>query len=190
MRIKDPQKEEALCRATVTLVNETGFAAASVSKIARAAGVSPATLYTYFKNKDDLLVSTYKSIMRRMAENYFSGLSDDLPVKESLRIVWKNMYGYISKNHEDYLFEEQFSKSPYIQHITLEDHKSFFSPLVAVIRRGVEQGVLKDEHFHMHMLYFYYPILTLANPNTCHTVPLKDEVVETAFRFAWDAIKA
>ena len=54
MRTKDGQKKDALFRATVTLVSEIGFAASSVSKIARQAHVSPSTIYVFFKNKEDL----------------------------------------------------------------------------------------------------------------------------------------
>ncbi|MBU0970455.1 MAG: TetR/AcrR family transcriptional regulator; helix-turn-helix transcriptional regulator [Proteobacteria bacterium] len=42
------------------------FAASSVSKIAKEAGVSPATIYVYHKNKEDLLVSTYIEIKKNM----------------------------------------------------------------------------------------------------------------------------
>ena len=62
MRQKDELKQDAIIHATVRLVNEIGFAASSVSKIAKAANVSPATIYIYYKNKEDLLVSTYISI--------------------------------------------------------------------------------------------------------------------------------
>ena len=50
MRTKDEQKKEALFKATVKLVNEIGFAASSVSKIAKEASVSPSTLYVFFEN--------------------------------------------------------------------------------------------------------------------------------------------
>ena len=56
MRTKDGIKQEALFEATVKLVNEIGFASSSVSKIAKQAGISPATIYIYYKNKEDLLV--------------------------------------------------------------------------------------------------------------------------------------
>ena len=64
MRTKDDVKQEALVEATVKLVNQIGFAASSVAKIAKEAGVSPATLYIYYKNKEDLLVSTYVEIKK------------------------------------------------------------------------------------------------------------------------------
>ena len=55
MRIKDLHKQEAIIEATVELVNEIGFVSSSVSKIAKKANVSPATLYIYYKNKEDIL---------------------------------------------------------------------------------------------------------------------------------------
>jgi len=50
MRVKDDVKQEALFEATVKLVNEIGFASSSVSKIAKQAQISPATIYVYYKN--------------------------------------------------------------------------------------------------------------------------------------------
>ena len=67
MRVKDQDKQTALFEATVKTVNEMGFVAASVSKIAKEANVSPATLYVYYDNKEDLLVSTYIEIKKNFS---------------------------------------------------------------------------------------------------------------------------
>ena len=45
---KSIEKKEALLRATLSLVNESGFQGASMAKIAKMANVSPATIYLYF----------------------------------------------------------------------------------------------------------------------------------------------
>ena len=45
MRVKDEVKQDAIIEATIKLVNEIGFVSSSVSKIAKEANVSPATLY-------------------------------------------------------------------------------------------------------------------------------------------------
>ena len=189
MRIKDDSKREALLQATVSVVNQTGFVAASVSKIASAAGVSPATLYTYFENKDDLIVSTYMALMSRMSDGIFRGVDTGLPTREALYAIWRRTFEYVSRNRGDFLYTEQFSKSPYLKHLKLEDLQSFFAPLISVVRRGVDEKVLKDVHFHMHILFFYYPILTLANPGSCHSVAIDEATINTAFQLAWDAIK-
>ena len=59
MRLQDENKKAAIFHATIKLVNEIGFASASIAKIAN---VSPATIYIYYKNKDDLLVSIFVDI--------------------------------------------------------------------------------------------------------------------------------
>ena len=112
MRTKDDVKEAALFEATVKLVNEIGFASSSVSKIAKEAGVSPATIYVYYKNKEDLLVSTYIAIKLDLTKAMLSGFSDRLPIRDIFRNVWFNMFEYISNNLEYFKFVEQFSSSP------------------------------------------------------------------------------
>ena len=52
---KSIDKKNAVLGATLTLVNEGGFKSASMSKIAKMAYVSPATIYLYFENKQDLI---------------------------------------------------------------------------------------------------------------------------------------
>ena len=53
MRVKDELKQDALFNATVKLVNEIGFVASSVSKIAKEADISPATIYVYYENSPE-----------------------------------------------------------------------------------------------------------------------------------------
>ena len=77
MRIKDEHKQEAIIRATIKLVNKIGFVSSSVAKIAKEANVSPATIYIYYKNKDDLLVSTFLDIKQQMGAALLKGLDEN-----------------------------------------------------------------------------------------------------------------
>ena len=45
MRMKDENKKTAITKAIIGLINEIGFANISMSKIAKATGISAATLY-------------------------------------------------------------------------------------------------------------------------------------------------
>ena len=55
MRIKDEDKVIRIYQAAIKVVNSDGFQGSSMSKIAKQAGVSPATIYLYFENKDDMI---------------------------------------------------------------------------------------------------------------------------------------
>ena len=81
MRTKDDEKVAALFEATVKLVNEIGFVSSSVSKIAKEASVSPATIYVYYKSKEDLLVSTYIEINLDLSKALLRDFNDKLPIK-------------------------------------------------------------------------------------------------------------
>jgi len=189
MRTKDDEKEAALFEATVKLVNEIGFASSSVSKIAREAGVSPATIYVYHKNKEDLLVSTYIEIKLDLSKAMLSGFNDKLPIRDIFRNVWFNMFEYISNNLEYYKFAEQFSNSPYSSLVNKQEVEQYFDPLIKVLQSGIEQKIIKNVNLDILTAFMFYPITVLANPGLCQDFELNAENIETAFTLAWDAIK-
>ena len=54
MRMKDENKKAAITKAIIGLINQIVFANISMSKIAKATGLSAATLYVYYENKEDM----------------------------------------------------------------------------------------------------------------------------------------
>jgi AcrR family transcriptional regulator len=113
MRIRDDIKQEALFEATVKLVNDIGFAASSVAKIANEANVSPATLYVYYKNKEDLIVSTYISIKRDLSHAILIDHDDTRPIRDIMKRFWFNAFEYIANHPGHFQYSEQFANSPY-----------------------------------------------------------------------------
>jgi AcrR family transcriptional regulator len=189
MRTKDDEKRGALFEATIKLVNEIGFASSSVSKIAREAGVSPATIYVYYKNKEDLLVSTYIEIKLNLSKAILHNFNDTLPIRDILRNVWFNTFEYISNNLEYYQFIEQFSNSPYSSLVNKKEVEQYFDPLIKVLQSGIEQKIIKNVNFDILGAFMFYPITILANSRLCQDFELIEENIEIAFTLAWDAIK-
>jgi TetR/AcrR family fatty acid metabolism transcriptional regulator len=56
-------KRDRILRAAITVFSRKGFFNSKVSEIARASGVADGTIYLYFKNKDDLLISLFEEKM-------------------------------------------------------------------------------------------------------------------------------
>jgi len=56
-------KSEAILRAAIKVFARSGFFNAKVADVAREAGVADGTVYLYFKNKDDILVSIFNHVM-------------------------------------------------------------------------------------------------------------------------------
>lgn len=189
MRIKDEIKQEALFNATIKTVNEIGFAASSVSKIAKAAGISPATLYIYHKNKEELLVSTYVQIKKDMGLAIQDGFDESLAIRDIMKNFWFNLFEYIEQHPDHFHYSEQFANSPYRELVNKENIEIHFLPMIRTLVRGIEQKIIKDVHFDILKTFVFMTVLSLANKNLCQDIELTAENVETAFNLAWDAIK-
>ena len=189
MRLKDEAKQNAIIKATIKLVNKIGFAATSVSKIAKEANVSPATLYVYYKNKEDLLVSTYVQIKQNLSEAIAKDVDDTRPIRDIMRDFWFNAFRFISKYPGEFQYTEQFANSPYSSLVDKAEVEKYFQPMIKVIQRGIEQKILKDVSFEMFQIFAFYPVMILANPRLCADFDCSDKNIEKAFDMAWDAVK-
>ena len=183
------RKKEALFKATVKLVNEIGFASSSVSKIAKEANVSPSTIYVFFKNKEDLLVSTFVDIKHKMSEALLEGFDDTLPIRDIIKGVWFRTFRYISNNLEDYGYVEQFGNSPYSALVDRAVLEKQYLPFINVIQKGIEQKIIKNVDMNLLVAFMFSPISRLANPRLSRGLEMNEEVLELAFTMAWDAIR-
>lgn len=62
-------KYRQIIDAAVVVIAENGFHQAQVSKIAKQAGVADGTIYLYFKNKEDILISLFQEKMGYFVES-------------------------------------------------------------------------------------------------------------------------
>lgn len=60
---KNKPKYKQIIDAAVVVIAENGYHQAQVSKIAKQAGVADGTIYLYFKNKEDILISLFEEKM-------------------------------------------------------------------------------------------------------------------------------
>ncbi|MDT8322876.1 MAG: TetR/AcrR family transcriptional regulator [Bacteroidota bacterium] len=189
MRHKDESKQQAITDATVKLVNETGFAAASVAKIARQAGVSPATLYIYYRNKEDLLVSTYVEIKRKFGLAVARNFDPSLPIRDKLARFWGNAFTCIREEPALFHFSEQFAKTPYADLVPPSVMEEYFEPIFTTLREGIRQKIIKDVPLEILSVFMFHPVMQLADPKLCAGFGNRADDVDLAFSLAWDAIR-
>ena len=113
MRVRDPDKERSIRETALEMIVTHGFDGLSMQKLAKAAGVSPATIYIYFKNRDDLIVILYREELARMAAETMAGFDPDMPFAEGLRVQWINRARYFIDNPKRMHFMEQIRYSPF-----------------------------------------------------------------------------
>ncbi len=98
------------------MIVSEGFDGFSMQKLAKAANVSPATIYIYFKNKEDLLNNLYNLVNQTFTNLALEKFNPDSSLEEGLWLQWKNRMRFILEFPTYYKFLEQFKNSPLIHH--------------------------------------------------------------------------
>ncbi len=112
MRKKDDEKEKSIKEAVVKLILELGFHGTSISKIAKEAGVSPATVYIYYENKEIMLQDIYHEYSEEIFDYLLSKIYKDMDGHELIEILARGYYTYIQEHGEIFHFVDQFSSCP------------------------------------------------------------------------------
>ena len=112
MRRKDDEKQQRIKEAVMRLILEEGFAGTSISKIAREAGVSPATVYIYYENKEQMLREIYAEYSEDVFSYLVARARPDMSTENLIATLVRSYYHYIKENEEIYSFVEQFSHCP------------------------------------------------------------------------------
>jgi AcrR family transcriptional regulator len=188
VRNKDEKKEKAIFDAAIKLITANGFADTSMSKIARMARVSPATIYTYFENKEDMLNKTYTYVKQEMGTELAKGLKPDLPVEEAFKVIWNNFYKYAAKNSVRFSFTEQFANSPLVDKVRKEEGMNYFQPLWEWYERGKKQKVFKDISAELFAAFALAPLIALTKQHFCGDIKLDEKMLKKAFTISWDSV--
>lgn len=112
MRKRDDTKEKSIKEAVVKLILQEGFYGTSISKIAKEAGVSPATVYIYFDNKEIMLQDIYREYSEELFHHVFNKVHKGMDGQQFIEAFVTGYYNYILENEEIFNFVDQFSNCP------------------------------------------------------------------------------
>ena len=143
IRQKCDKKRKALLNATLNLVNNNGFHDAPMSKIAKIAEVSPATIYIYFENKQDLINQLYLEIKASFSEHAFKNYDENEAIKDSFQLIWYNIAHYKLNEVEEASFLSQCDNTPMIDDESRQQGLKHLQPLLDLWERGQQKGVIK-----------------------------------------------
>jgi len=96
---REKPKYKQIIDAAVVVIAENGYHQAQVSKIAKQAGVADGTIYLYFKNKEDILISVFEDKMSLFVENLRDIINDSIPASEKLLKMVENHFRVLATNH-------------------------------------------------------------------------------------------
>lgn len=186
---KSIDKRNALVKATIELVNNSGFHATPMSKIAKMANVSPATIYLYFENKQDLVNQTYIDVKAKYTDYAFATFDKKMAVKEGFKLIWYRIADFKLKECENAMFLAQCDNTPMIDELSRQEGIKHLQPLLDLWTRGKKEGIIKSMSDYLLYAYAINPLSFLMISQKRGAFTLNKTHLEEAYQSAWNSIK-
>jgi len=185
---KSIDKQNALIKATIQLVNNNGFHATPMSKIAKMANVSPATIYLYFENKQDLVNKTYIEVKSEYTKYAFATYNPNMSVEEGFKLIWKRIANFKLKECENAMFLAQCDNTPMIDEPSRQKGIKHLQPLLDLWARGKKEGIIKPMSDYLLYAYAINPLSFLMISQKRGAFKFDKPHIEEAYQSAWNSI--
>jgi TetR/AcrR family fatty acid metabolism transcriptional regulator len=144
---REAERKKRILTSATKIIGEKGFQNATIAEIAKEAGIGDATIYEYFKNKEDLLlaipVETTKDLIVQIHE-HMMGIRGAFNKLRKFIWWWLN---YVEKNPgygAVVLLELKTSKA-YVSTETYQAARNFYQIILDIIKEGQEEEAIKKE---------------------------------------------
>ncbi|OQX93035.1 MAG: hypothetical protein B6I17_04655 [Tenericutes bacterium 4572_104] len=188
MRLRDKKKYNAIVKASIRLVNKLGFSGISIAKIAKEAKVSPATIYIYFENKEDLFTKIYIDIRKKMGQAAMNELDDNKSIEEQFKSIWHNYLTYALAHIDFFIYRENFEQTSMMKKIQHNDFE-LFNCITDIIQRGVKEQCIKNLSLTLLTSFAFMPIITMLKFHFEGRINIDDKLINQASNLAWNAVK-
>jgi AcrR family transcriptional regulator len=162
VRTRDPKKEQAIRDTALDTIVRHGFRGLSMQKLAKDVGVSPATIYIYFEDREDLILSLWREESRRMAEATLVGFDPSMSFAEGLRVQWKNRARWCIDHPREAHFLEQIRHSPLHAHDEPGKGRDFIEAMRVFVRGAIERGELVRVPVEVYWSVAFAPLYQLV----------------------------
>lgn len=179
MRIKDEAKVTAISQAVFQITKQEGLNNASISKIAKLAGVSPATVYIYYQDKSDMLSKIYLQVKELMDRGLAEKLQSETNVKAQIRISMQHFASRFREYPDEAQFMRAIQSNP--QFVTSETHQiadEIAKPLNDVIEYAIANNLLVTQNQDIIYVFFAAPLAFLIETRQVHDRMTTNEEIE------------
>lgn len=141
------QKYEQIIEAAVKVIAQNGYHHSQVSKIAKEAGVADGTIYLYFKNKEDILVSLFQEKMGKFIQKIEDELAGESSIEEKLLVL---ITMHLQQLQDDYSLAivtqlELRQSNLELRNRINEVLKGYLKLIDTVILLGIEEGIFSED---------------------------------------------
>ena len=146
-RRRTTNKRGRILEAAVRVFARKGYFAARVADIAGQAGVADGTIYLYFRNKEDILVSLFDEIMAEHIEKGREELTAVEGAEARLLVIAQHHLRLLGGNRDlAVVFQVEFRQSTkFMERFTAGWLHDYLAVISAVIEEGQSDGTLRPD---------------------------------------------
>ncbi|WP_156646205.1 TetR/AcrR family transcriptional regulator [Lentibacillus sp. JNUCC-1] len=144
---KQKPKYKQIIDAAVQVIAENGYHKSQVSKIASQAGVADGTIYLYFKNKEDILISVFEEKMGQFIEQIVQSIKHQEHAQDKLFTLIEMHFQQLTADHhlaivtQLELRQSKKSLRLEINHVL----KPYLSVIDDIIKEGIEESLFRPD---------------------------------------------
>jgi TetR/AcrR family fatty acid metabolism transcriptional regulator len=141
------EKRDRILHAAVKIFSRKGFFNSKVSEIARAAEVADGTIYLYFRNKDDLLISLFEEKMGEVVADVLRRTAVGGNALEKLRIFIENHMDLLERESGlvEVLQVELRQSTKFLKDYTPVKFFEYLEIISDTLEEGKKEGVFRPD---------------------------------------------
>jgi TetR/AcrR family fatty acid metabolism transcriptional regulator len=146
-RRRSDDKRSRILQAAVKVFARRGYFASRVADVARRAGVADGTIYLYFRNKEDILVSLFDEVMSEHLEGKRREVEPGSDAPARLRAVAARHLGLLGRNRDlAVVFQVELRQSTkFMERFTASWLQDYFALIAEIIEQGQREGTLRAD---------------------------------------------
>jgi len=162
MRTRNIDKENLVKQKSIELIVKEGLEGFSMNKLAKACKISVATLYIYYKDRDDLIIKIACEQSKLISDSMMSDFDSDAGFEAGLRAQWKSRYKYFIENPLLNSFFGQLQSSTY-QHYLAEATNSYKDMVSRFVQNAIDRNEINNIPLEVYWAIAFAPLYTLIN---------------------------
>ncbi|MGN7824533.1 TetR/AcrR family transcriptional regulator [Chitinophaga sp. 22536] len=180
---------------TMQMVATNGIENFSVNSLAKACGISVATLYIYYKDKDDLITQVAIEEGTRLYDAILKDFDPDQSFETGLWQQWQNRAYYLMKNPLSSSFIEKIHMSSYSEKVGEAISSMFYQSMVRFVDGAIKRKELVPLPPEAWWSVAFAPLYTLLRfhyqGRSIAKKPFKltDELIRQTFEVVVKALK-
>ena len=140
-------KRDRILKAAIKVFAKNGFYATRVSEIAKAAGVADGTIYLYFKNKDDVLITIFEDGIQQLLVILRDVAASDEPFDARITRIIELQLGLLEDQRDlaEVITVNLRQSSSLLKQYAAPLFMEYIDVIAGLVREGQKEGAFRKD---------------------------------------------